>query len=137
MTEQLSGDDLVKLSISEALFRLTDNDQVARLAVIGIGRVLFRHHKRDENWETLFDDHRTEIRHVIDWLTSAIVDGDDWIERVDAKGRPLKLMKMHSIPQLVSESEKAFAKKMQKLGASETTSGSKCGLRTGSAWGAC
>lgn len=118
MTEQLSGDDLVKLSISEALFRLTDNDQVARLAVIGIGRVLFRHHEKDGNWEQVFDNHRTDIRHVIDWLTSAVVDGDDWLERVDAKGRPLKLMKMHSIPQLVTESEKTFAKKMQKLGAS-------------------
>ena len=72
MAEQLSGDDLVKLNISEALFRLTDNDQVARLAVIGIGRVLFRHHKNDGNWETVFNDHRTEIRHVIDWLTSKI-----------------------------------------------------------------
>lgn len=118
MVKQLSGDDLVKFNISETLVRLTDNEQVARLAVVGIGRVLFRHHKKDGDWGTVFDSYLHEIRHVIDWLTSAVIDGDEWLERVDAKGRPLKLMKMHSITQLVAESEKAFTKKMQKIGTS-------------------
>jgi hypothetical protein len=118
MSEQLSADEIVKLHISATLVDLTDNEQVSRLAVIGIGRVLFRHHKKEGDWGTLFDSYLTEIRHVIDWLTSAVMDGDDWIERLDEKGRPLKLMKMHSIAQLVAESDKAFAKKMQKIGVS-------------------
>ncbi|MCV9963670.1 PcfJ domain-containing protein [Pararhizobium sp. BT-229] len=117
MSKELTGDDLVKLNISESLFALTDNDRVARLAVVGIGRVLFRHHKNGNGWRAVFDAHVVEIRHVVDWLTSAVVDGDDWLLRVDSKERPLKLMKMHSIPQLVAEADKAFAKKMQKVGA--------------------
>lgn len=116
MSKELSGDDLVKLNISETLFRLTDDDRVARLAVIGIGGVLFRHHKKDGDWGAVFDAYLVEIRHVIDWLTSAVADGDDWLLRVDSKERPVKLMKMHSIPQLVAEADKAFAKKMQKVG---------------------
>jgi hypothetical protein len=116
VSEELTGDDLVKLNISETLFRLTDDDRVARLAVIGIGRVLFRHHKKDGDWGAVFDAFLVEIRHVIDWLTSAVMDGDEWLLRVDSKERPVKLMKMHSIPQLVAEADKAFAKKMQKVG---------------------
>jgi hypothetical protein len=108
-------DDLVKHNISETLLRLADNGDVARLAVIGIGRVLFRHHKKDGNWGDVFDAYLVEIRHIIDWLASSLVDGDDWLKRVDAKDRPLKLMKMHSIDQLKAEADKAFAKKMQKV----------------------
>ncbi|MCS4089731.1 PcfJ domain-containing protein [Rhizobium sp. BK176] len=115
MSGQLQGDDLVKYNISETLLRLTDNDDVARLAVIGIGRVLFRHHKKDGNWGDVFDAYLVEIRHIIDWLASSLVDGDEWLKRVDAEDRPLKLMKMHSIDQLKAEADKAFAKKMQKI----------------------
>jgi hypothetical protein len=115
VTDELTGDDLVKLNISESLFRLTEDDRVARLAVIGIGRVLFRHYKKDGDWGAVFDAYLVEIRHVIDWLTSAVTDNDDWLLRVDTKDRPVKLMKMHSVQQLVTEADKSFAKKLQKI----------------------
>jgi hypothetical protein len=115
VSRELTPDDLVKRNISETLIRLTDNEEVARLAVIGIGRVLFRHQQKSGNWGAVFDAYITEIRHIVDWLASSLVDGDEWLKRVDAKDRPLKLTKMHSISQLKAEADKAFAKKMQKV----------------------
>jgi cytoskeletal protein CcmA (bactofilin family) len=115
VTNRLEGDDLVRHNIAETIGRLADDDDVKKLAVIGIGRVLFRHHKNNGNWGDVFDAYLTEIRHVIDWLVSSVHDKDEWLLRKDAKERPLKLMKMHSIPQLVAEADKAFAKKTQKV----------------------
>ncbi|MBY3151068.1 hypothetical protein HFO56_01415 [Rhizobium laguerreae] len=95
---------------------MSDNSAVGNLAVLSIGRVFMRSWEKTGEWTTIFYQSTRQIHHVVDWLTSAVLDGDAWLRRVDPDGRPLKLTKMHSMEQLVSEADKAFAKKMQKVG---------------------
>lgn len=115
MKQELSGDQIAMNDIAATLESLCEGPEVARLAVIGIGGVLLRHHRTDGSWHAAFDAYHHEIRHVIDWLASSVNEGDAWLRRLDDTGRPLKLAKMHSIPQLVREADKAFAKKMQRV----------------------
>ena len=49
-----------------------------------------------------------QIRHIVDWLEVAVRNDHAWLEKVDDKGRPKKLMKCGSIEQLHQEAEKQF-----------------------------
>lgn len=105
----------IREDIADELAKRSDDDEVRKLIVIGIGNVLFRLHRKGEDWRVVFTASRDAIHHIVDWLTSAVMDKDEWLQRVDQKGRPMKLAKMHSIEQLVGEADKAFAKKLQKV----------------------
>jgi hypothetical protein len=48
----------------------------------------------------------TELRHILDWLRIAAAEAHSWIDNVDAKGYPKKIMKCGSIPALVREADK-------------------------------
>jgi hypothetical protein len=50
--------------------------------------------------------------HIVDWLTADFMDSADWIDRVDDKGRPLKLMKCGSYEQLTHEADKAMRRRL-------------------------
>ena len=52
--------------------------------------------------------HANGTRHVCDWLVAARLAEDPWLARVDELGRPLKLMKFGSLPQIVAEADKAM-----------------------------
>lgn len=53
------------------------------------------------------------VQHIVDWLTADFLAGTDWIDRVDAQGRPLKLMKCGSVEQLLHEADKAMKRRLQ------------------------
>jgi hypothetical protein len=102
---------------------MSSNEAVAKLCVLSIGRVLMRSWEKNGDWSHDFCRYTRDINHVRDWLTSSVADGDPWLKRVDVEGRPLKLTKMHSMEQLVAEADKAFAKKLQKVGKSAAGEG--------------
>jgi hypothetical protein len=110
--------DQTRTDIAEAIASLIGpaDEEVVRLCVIGLGNVLYRHHLRGDDWTVLLSTHETEFGHAIDWIVSAVKDGDEWLARKDVDGRPMKLMKLHSVEQLQAEAEKSFRKKLQKLG---------------------
>lgn len=53
------------------------------------------------------------VQHIVDWLTADFLAGADWIDRVDDRGRPLKLMKCGSVEQLLHEADKAMRRRLQ------------------------
>jgi hypothetical protein len=42
------------------------------------------------------------LNHIIDWLVSAKLRNEEWLLRVDGEGRPRKLMKLGSVPQMTA-----------------------------------
>lgn len=54
-----------------------------------------------------------KVRHIKDWILSAMVRGESWLERVDDQGRVLKLLKIGSIKQALKEADKAFEMQRQ------------------------
>lgn len=52
------------------------------------------------------------INHIIDWLVAARMRNEEWLSRVDSEGRPKKLMKLGTIPQIVAEANKALRKRL-------------------------
>lgn len=113
--------DDVRTEIASALSRLIPENEhfqaVQRLAVVGIGGVLYRHHRKGDGlgWSELLAAEEHRLRHVVDWLVSAVAANDPWLARTDTRDRPLKLLKMHSVDQLFAEAEKAFVKKLQNI----------------------
>jgi hypothetical protein len=75
-----------------------------------------------------------QARHICDWLSVAHERNEAWLSRVDAKGRPLKLMKFGSIEQIVAEADKAMAKRSGDPIAAETTDGTKAVYDAGDGW---
>lgn len=47
-----------------------------------------------------------QVEKVKNWLQQAIVRGEEWLKRTDEKGRPLKLLKIGSVEQVLREVEK-------------------------------
>ena len=56
-----------------------------------------------------------DIRHVRDWIASAIVQQPDWLKNTDDQGRPKKLRKIGSLAQAVAEADKDMARALQKM----------------------
>jgi hypothetical protein len=48
------------------------------------------------------------VRHVADWIEAARVNHEEWLQRCDDKGRPLKLLKIGSLAQAIAEADKAM-----------------------------
>ncbi|WP_247774315.1 hypothetical protein [Bradyrhizobium sp. 192] len=48
------------------------------------------------------------VRHVADWIEAARVNNEEWLQRCDEQGRPLKLLKIGSLAQAIAEADKAM-----------------------------
>jgi hypothetical protein len=48
------------------------------------------------------------VRHVADWIEAARVNNDEWLQRCDSQGRPLKLLKIGSLAQAEAQADKAM-----------------------------
>ena len=56
-----------------------------------------------------------QVRHIVDWLRSALLNDEPWLKNVDDRGRPKKLMKFGSVEAIAREADKAMLKAAQKL----------------------
>ena len=68
--------------------------------------------RRDGNAFELDDG---TLYHIADWLRAALINNEPWLKKVDAHGRPKKLMKFGSVDAIVQEADKAMLKAAQKL----------------------
>ncbi len=68
-----------------------------------------------EFWQTRHNKVETDVAHVADWIAASVKDNDPWLSRVDAQGRPLKLLKIGSLGQAVKEADKAMDIKNQQM----------------------
>lgn len=92
---------------------LTDDPRVRELLAVSLGRVLAR--RGVDPAEALRSDADT-VRHIVDWLTAAVVNGDKWLSVTDDFGRPKKLMKFGTIDAIRAEADKAMFKRLAKTG---------------------
>ncbi|WP_315921853.1 hypothetical protein [Mesorhizobium sp. SP-1A] len=90
------------------------NEKLAVLLTLSVGRVLSNLARKGQNWREAYD--RSSVNHIADWLRAAIVNNDPWLANVDAKNRPLKLLKFGDVAQITKEADKAMHKANQKLG---------------------
>jgi len=75
-----------------------------------------------------------DLRHICDWLTSAVLRNEPWLERCDGKGRPLKLMKFGSMAQILAEADKAMRKRLNDGAGASATEGIKKVHDAGDGW---
>lgn len=87
---------------------------LTRLMSLSLGRVLDNYERRGEDWRQHVTDQ--EAAHIIDWLDSARLENAHWLKRLDAEGRPKKLMKFSTIQQIIAEADKAMRIANQRLG---------------------
>lgn len=73
----------------------------------GPGRVLLKLCSKSELLPGAFADENT-LRHIMDWLVASKVRNEPWLTRLDAEGRPLKLMKCGTIERLTHEADRAM-----------------------------
>jgi hypothetical protein len=85
-------------------------DRVRELVYISIGRIALKGCRQDILWCLKQDT--GQIRHVVDWITSAVSNDAPWLKNLDDKGRPKKLMKFGSMDAMVAEADKDMRKKL-------------------------
>jgi hypothetical protein len=73
----------------------------------GPGRILLNQCTKTGLLPGAFADHNT-LSHIMDWLVASKVRGEPWLSRLDAEGRPLKLMKCGTIERLTQEADRAM-----------------------------
>lgn len=99
--------------IAAYLPSLTDVDDVVRLLVFCVGRVLQKFKRTHGVWRA--EAARLDLRHVAEWLEVDLARGEKWLSNVDGEGRPKKLLKFGDLDGIVSEADKATAKHAQNL----------------------
>ncbi|MBZ5762408.1 PcfJ domain-containing protein [Rhizobium sp. VS19-DR104.2] len=85
-----------------------DDARVASLMSFCVGRLMLRAAQRGEDWRTIATN--GQLAHIADWLRSALINAQPWIENVDDRGRPRKLLKFNSVDGVVAEADKAMSK---------------------------
>lgn len=61
-----------------------------------------------ERARIFFHAHGVQVLHVADWLIAARQTSAPWLQNVDGRGEPRKLLKCASLEQLVREADKGF-----------------------------
>lgn len=111
-TEKIMLDEQKRI-IAKMMNKHAEGDEhLASLLTLSVGRVFSNMALRGENWRSAYA--RDTVSHIVDWLKAAIVNNEPWLQHVDAKGRPLKLMKFSDIASITKEADKAMMKAAQK-----------------------
>jgi hypothetical protein len=105
-------------AIEENIGHEERSDTVHRLLMLSFGRVQFNYHKKlnrslnTDDTRNVMDFYR-HLPHIADWLEAAVHNNAPWLNRMDALGRPKKLMKFGTLQQIVNEADKAMIKASQ------------------------
>ncbi len=76
-------------------------EPVLKLFELSVGRVLTKSASRHEPWKASLD--AQTIKHIVDWLTAAVVNEEPWLCNVDEFGRPKKLLKFSKLSEIAKE----------------------------------
>jgi hypothetical protein len=112
----------VWMKVVSDLAEMRSGVDVSELLSVSFGRVVHAEARRLGRFDqTLYST--GELNHIIDWLVAARLRNEEWLTRVDANGRPLKLMKFGSIAQMTAEANKAMKKRRGDGAALRSTEG--------------
>lgn len=90
-----------------------DDERLGLLLSLCVGRVMLNAARRSEDWRAVATD--SQIRHVSDWLSASIINDSVWLQNVDDRQRPKKLMKFATMAAIVAEADKAMRKAAQTI----------------------
>ncbi|MCV9963615.1 PcfJ domain-containing protein [Pararhizobium sp. BT-229] len=90
-----------------AVVRQRTGLDISSLLRDGPGRILLNLCNKTGLLPGAFADENT-LRHIMDWLVASKVRNEPWLTRLDAEGRPLKLMKCGTIERLTHEADRAM-----------------------------
>lgn len=90
-----------------AVVRQRTGVDISALLRDGPGRILLNQCTKTGLMPGAFADENT-LRHIMDWLVASKVRQEPWLTRLDAEGRPLKLMKCGTIERLTHEADRAM-----------------------------
>jgi hypothetical protein len=114
------NDDPVFRQVRETIFAMCEDrrpsDEVIRLLSFSLLRVLAKEARRGNDWRLLADTDK--VIHICDWLQASINDNRPWLSRLDASGRPKKLLKYPTVAAILAEADRdmlAFAQKVGKI----------------------
>jgi hypothetical protein len=86
---------------------IDDCRRLSELLAYSLGRVLLKAARKagTDLDGPLYED---RFGHIVDWLVAALVNGAQWLDHVDEKGRPRKLMKFSDVEGILKEADKAM-----------------------------
>jgi hypothetical protein len=93
-------------AISAYISNLSGDDRVRHALSYSLGRVFANMERRGENWRDSIDMAGED--HIVDWLTSAVINNEHWLSNVDAHGRPKKLLKFSTVADITGEADRAM-----------------------------
>ncbi len=123
VTDMKSKDER-RAEIAKTLCMFSTDDRVLVLLTYAVGRSLERM-LGDADRLTLSREQSEMVRHVTDWLIASILEPAPWLERMDAHGRPVKLMKLGSLEAASREADKAMRRQAQKAHGIRLTDGAE------------
>lgn len=92
---------------------------VKKMMNYSLGRVLYKTlNSQLPAGGSIFDFHHacesSKLLHISDWLIAAHINNEPWLQNVDERGRPKKLLKFSTVEQIIAEADKAMLKASQK-----------------------
>lgn len=93
-----------------------EDEKMLELLTVSLRRVLLKEYRDAEPRDLSHVLTSGAVTHVRDWLAGSLAQGAAWLDRVDDKGRPLKLMKAGTLSVLMREADKWMAKELSKFG---------------------
>jgi hypothetical protein len=107
------------IEIEQALKSHTQDERVAALLDICIGRILRKDAKRGLDWTQQYK--AESIDHIVEWLAMACAEDAHWLGNANEAGKPKKLLKFSTVQDAVREADAFFRKRTASAaGSSET-----------------
>lgn len=86
-------------------FADSDVKRLNALFDCSIRRVYLKTSTDDEAFRRLMARDAEKVRHIMDWIVSAVIENAHWLEKTDEAARPRKIMKCGSIDALSREAD--------------------------------
>lgn len=120
----------VEESTSRALAVLSEGDERLHfLLMCCLGRILAKEASGQA------DPSFRDLRHIVDWLRAAIFNDAPWLSKVDASGRPRKLLKFGTVAAMVAEVDRDMLRQARRSGApSSGQAGTEPYMELGDGW---
>lgn len=94
----------IEKTVAILISEVAPDARVAELLGYCFGRVMV---KRFLDGKATPTDTRA-LRHISDWIAGAVASGERWLENLDDRGRPKKLMKFGSVEAIIAEADRAM-----------------------------
>lgn len=86
-------------------FAAGDAKQLNALFDCSIRRVYLKTSTHDDAFRQVLARDADKVRHIMDWIVSAVIEDAHWLEKTDEAGRPRKIMKCGTIDALSREAD--------------------------------